>query len=123
MRPGRSVRKLVCIHIIIFAVALAYTALMLFSGIGCPIRYASGVPCPLCGISRAYISFLLLRVGDAFGFHPLFWLLPFSLFATFHRDAPFMRRVPRKATDIFVIASAVVFAAVWAIRLCTSSIP
>lgn len=47
-----------------------------FLQIGCLSRFVFHLPCPFCGMSRAWISFLNLNISDAFYFHPLFWLAP-----------------------------------------------
>lgn len=57
--------------------ALAGAALLLYvTDIGCLFRRVTGVPCPGCGTTRAWLSLFAGRVGDAFWFHPLFWLTP-----------------------------------------------
>ena len=44
------------------------------TGIGCPIRYLTGVSCAGCGMTRAWISFAHMDWRDAFYYHPLlFW--------------------------------------------------
>ena len=48
------------------AAVLAVGALTV-SGIGCVFRFATGVPCPGCGMTRAYLAF-----------HPLFWMVPIA---------------------------------------------
>ena len=44
--------------------------------IGCPLRFISGIPCPGCGMTRAYHSLLHLDFNQAFYYHPLFPLVP-----------------------------------------------
>ena len=36
-----------------------YAALLLLTGVGCPIRYVTGIPCPGCGMTRA--AYLLMH--------------------------------------------------------------
>ena len=45
-------------------------------GRGCPIRLMTGIPCPGCGLSRAYLSLLHLDLAGAFAYHPMFWAVP-----------------------------------------------
>ena len=45
-------------------------------GIGCPIRSLTGIPCPGCGLTRAWKAALQLEFADAFRYHPLFWSVP-----------------------------------------------
>ena len=37
----------------------------------CPIRRATGRPCPVCGTSRSWSSFARLHVRDSLAYHPL----------------------------------------------------
>lgn len=50
-----------------------------FTGIGCPIRFLTGISCPGCGMTRAVISLFLLNFTDAWYFHPLVFILPFVI--------------------------------------------
>ncbi|MCL2776388.1 MAG: DUF2752 domain-containing protein [Polyangiaceae bacterium] len=54
---------------------VALAAFILFVGWPCPLRLATGLPCPTCGLTRA--TRLVLR-GDfaaATAMHPLVWLV------------------------------------------------
>ena len=42
----------------------------------CPVRYLLHVPCPGCGMSRAYVHVLHLDFYSAFRMHPMFWSMP-----------------------------------------------
>ncbi len=42
----------------------------------CLLRAATGIPCPGCGMSRAWLSALWLDLAAAFGYHPMFWSIP-----------------------------------------------
>ena len=62
---------------IIGVAAVPLIALVLYvTGIGCPIKFATGISCPGCGMTRAWLSALSLRFDLALAYHPLFWLLP-----------------------------------------------
>lgn len=64
-------------HSIKILCLISITALFfLFSGIGCPIRWLTGISCPGCGITRAMLALLRLDFSAAFACHPLFWFLP-----------------------------------------------
>lgn len=59
------------------AAAVAIAALVLYAlGIGCPIKFFSGVSCPGCGLTRAWLEALQLHFDVAFAYHPLFWAVP-----------------------------------------------
>lgn len=58
---------------------------------GCPVRNLTGIPCPGCGMSRAWWAWLRLDVDAAFAYHPMFWAVP-VFFWLFRRDfRPFRR--------------------------------
>ena len=42
----------------------------------CPIRAVTGVICPSCGMSRAWLAALRLDLEAAFFYHPMFWIVP-----------------------------------------------
>ena len=43
--------------------------------IGCIFKKLSGLSCPGCGMTRAWLSFLKGDIGKAFYYHPLFWMM------------------------------------------------
>lgn len=45
-------------------------------GRGCPFRGLTGIPCPGCGMSRAWLAALRLDMTAAFRYHPMFWSVP-----------------------------------------------
>ena len=59
---------------------LTGAALLLFIwqwlGIPCLFRSITGIPCPGCGLTRAWRSALLGDVSSAFRWHPMFWSVP-----------------------------------------------
>ncbi len=54
-------------------------------GIGCPIKYVTGISCAGCGMTRAWLAMLQLQWGEAFYYHPLFWTPPIGLFVLCRR--------------------------------------
>lgn len=77
--------KEICRHIALAAVILtgAYY--------GCPIFKLFGVCCPLCGTTRAWISFLSGEIPEAFRYHPLFLISPLCFFVAVHYTVLFKR--------------------------------
>ncbi len=53
-------------------------ALLLSAGgfLPCLFRWAAGIPCPGCGMSRAYLALCSGDFRQAFFWHPLFWAPP-----------------------------------------------
>lgn len=92
-------------------VVAAYAVLFAL-GVTCPIKFVTGVSCPGCGMTRAWLSLLRLDLGAAWGYHPLFWLPPVALAAYFLCRRPFPR-----ALRLGVAAVCALFCVVYLIRL------
>ena len=61
---------------------IAAAALLLLAAFGiyrCPLDLIFGIPCPMCGMTRALISLLRLDASSAFYYHPLWPLLIVSV--------------------------------------------
>ncbi len=71
-RGRRVVRETVAICAVVAVGALA----LYVAGIGCPIKFATGISCPGCGLTRAWLEALQLHFDRAVAYHPLFWLVP-----------------------------------------------
>jgi hypothetical protein len=52
-------------------VAVAPAGLVLSDRVVCPIRLATGRPCPACGVTRSWHAALRGRPRDSLAFHPL----------------------------------------------------
>lgn len=70
------------------AIALFYVVIESL-GVTCPIRFATGISCAGCGMSRAWLCLLRLDMAGAFAYHPLFWLpVPAAGLLLFRRWLP-----------------------------------
>jgi hypothetical protein len=76
MEQKRKRVKLVifALFVLLLYSAANYFAYDLFEASLCPVYEFFGVPCPLCGMSRAAVLFAAFRFGDAFLMHPLLLL-------------------------------------------------
>ncbi len=88
-----------------------YGALFLL-GITCPIKFLTGVSCPGCGMTRAWLALLRLDFFSALAFHPLFWLPPLALGMYLFQD-----RLPRAVVRYAPAVVCGAFFAVYFIRL------
>lgn len=52
----------------------------------CPFNYFLNIPCPGCGITRAYLAAFSLNFRQAFEYHPLFFTVAPTILYTAHRD-------------------------------------
>ncbi|MDR3048611.1 MAG: DUF2752 domain-containing protein [Elusimicrobiota bacterium] len=75
-------RQFICCLLFCFI----YIVFLSFLEIPCPIRRIFTFPCPTCGVSRAWISFICGNIRTAFYYHPLFLLAPAFLFLMFKAD-------------------------------------
>lgn len=64
----------------------------------CPIRNITGLPCPGCGMTRAFLSLAKFDLAAALEYHPLFWLIPLIFIVVIfrHRVALFKRLATNK---------------------------
>lgn len=90
----------------------AMLVLLHVSGIGCPIRFATGVSCPGCGMTRAWLSVLALRLDLALAYHPLFWMVPALLLLLALRN-----RMGKRTFSALCGVALAALVAVWAVRL------
>lgn len=56
--------------------AAGLLALWLVLEPGCLFRRFTGLPCPGCGMSRAWLAVLRGDIAVALAYHPLFWTVP-----------------------------------------------
>lgn len=96
-------------------ILLVYIAVMSITGIGCPIRWLTGIPCPGCGMSRAFFALLRLDFTGAFSFHPMIYpLIVFLPWYFLGNDDTPRRRKIRKALLVLMIILAIL---VWIYRI------
>jgi len=58
--------------ILVFLLGIYILATYIFSPTLCIFNNFTGLPCPGCGLTRAYLSFLRGDILKAFAYHPLF---------------------------------------------------
>lgn len=83
----------------------------------CIIKAFTGIPCPGCGMSRAYGCLLHLDLAGAFYYHPLFWAIPI-IFA-FAIACSFGIIKNKRIIMSFSLVFTVLFLAVYVYRLAT----
>ncbi len=82
--------------------------------IPCVFHYFLHIPCPGCGMTRAWLAAFRLDFQTAFEFHPMFWSLP-VLYAYFLFDGGILRH---KTLDrILLCGIALGFGIQWLCRL------
>lgn len=82
----------------------------------CPFKLLFHIPCPGCGISRAYASLLSLDIQKAFSYHPLFFTVAPAILYAAHRNI-LKIRLSNKAEEFLLMLLSVAFIIVYLIRL------
>ncbi len=95
----------------VLAVITLYIAFFA-TGIGCPIKFITGISCAGCGMTRAYLALLRLNFSEAFHYHPLFWLPPIFLAILYNKN-----KIKPQIYKIFIFTIVVMFCIVYAYRL------
>ena len=95
-----------------FAVIAVVAVVLYVAGIGCPIKFLTGISCPGCGMTRAWLSFLSLRPDLAFAYHPLFWMAPLVVALAY-----FKQKMDARLFQTLVIIALVSILTVWIARL------
>lgn len=81
----------------------------------CPLYNFAGIPCPMCGMTRAWLDLGRGKVKEAFKMHPLLLLAPvLFLFIILSGSAKYARRRWVKAGLLLVCA---IFILVWICRM------
>ncbi len=102
-------RKLLIL--LIYGVALI---LWLANDWPCIPRAVFSIPCPCCGLTRAYIALFHLEFRTAFSFHPMFWIIPI-LILLFLADGDLFRH--KRANTLLLIALVGSFGVCYIVRL------
>ena len=108
---AKRVRDLIGVAIMVVTVALV----LHFTRIGCPIKFATGVSCPGCGMTRAWLAALAGDFDGAFSLHPLFWTVPVAFVLLLIRGL-----VPKRLISVGAATLVAALLVVWALRLTTS---
>jgi len=81
---------------------------------GCPLYRVTGIPCPGCGMTRAWVLAARLDFATAFALHPMFWAMPI-LYGFFLFDfQPFRAKW---LNWVILLAIGLGFAVAYAVRL------
>ena len=81
-------------------------------GIGCPIKFVTGISCLGCGMTRAWLSLLKLDFGAAFYYHPLFILPPIAAIVYFAKS-----KINIKIYKIIMLTIVIAFITMYLYRL------
>ncbi|WP_010250865.1 DUF2752 domain-containing protein [Acetivibrio cellulolyticus] len=95
--------------LIIGSISLLYS--LIFKRSICLFLNLTGIPCPSCGMTRAYVSLFRGNLSQAFSYHPLF-LMPFVIIFIMHEKI----RSNKKLYNGLIISLLVVIFGVYVAR-------
>lgn len=95
----------------IAAVLMVY-GLFTVLGIGCPIKFITGISCMGCGMTRAWLSVLCLDFKSAFYYHPGFWIPPLVIIFLYLKNKNKIKKY-----KFFMFTAIAVFVIIYFVRL------
>ena len=108
---GKQVMKLLGLCLI------AVLAAIVVLDAGCVFYKVTGIPCPGCGSTRAYLAAAGLRFGEAFKMHPLWPVTAPLLAVSVWKEGNLFRS--RKANTLFYALMAALYIGVYIARMVT----
>ncbi len=101
--------------VVLLFLAVYLTVSYFFTGSPCVFRLLTGVPCPGCGLTRAFFALFRFDFGQAFFFHPfIFLLIPIAVFILVEGG---IRGKPLKKYYPLFIAAAACFFLLYILRM------
>ena len=112
----RLCKKNKIIKFIFFAIlTLIYIKILKnITGTACVVSGVTGFPCPGCGMTRAWISFLKGDITNAFKYNPLYLLV---LFIAIGYLIIYIKNIKLKRLNKIIFTILVVFLMVYVIRM------
>ena len=95
-------------YVIVFFIVLAFGFLSYFNLYACPFYFISGIPCPMCGMTRAFISAFKLDFKSSFYYHAL-WPVVMVVLPTYFLLIINKIKVNKKLENILSIIIAMMF--------------
>lgn len=100
------------------AVIVGFYAVLFALGVTCPIKFITGVSCPGCGMTRAWLCLLSGKSALALHYHPLVWLPPVVVAVYLLR-----KRLPKWVVNGSLTVAGVLFCGVYLYRLLSGCAP
>ncbi len=108
--------RIIIKHIFILLALSLLIFLMSNIGIPCLFRTVTGIPCPTCGMSRAFLSLLNLNLKQSFEFHPFLIPALITIFLAIHMKFGCMK-LNKKFCNVFFTISVILLFIIYFFRL------
>lgn len=116
----KETKRLLLLHAAVALGTGAYMLVMMFSGIHCPIRALTGIPCPTCGFTRAALALLQGDIAQSLHIHPMLLPVLVSCLLFFHARP---LKLSQKLVTAVLIATAVLTFALYLFRFFMHTLP
>ena len=73
------------------------------SGTPCLVMKYLHVPCPVCGMTRAWKAALQLDFETAFAMHPMFWAIPILVLYVLYDMEPFKNKYLNRTVLLVIL--------------------
>ncbi len=118
----KAILKIIIKHIFYILCICLILALLYFLKIPCFFRFFTGIPCPSCGMTRAFLSLLRLDFSISFYYHPLLIPALVAGFIAIHMEVPLFR-FSKKFCNVYLWLFIVALLVTYAVRVLTHTIP
>ena len=119
---SKYVIEVIAKHILYIFLLFIIFLVLYFLKIPCFFRFFTGIPCPSCGMTRAFSSLLKFNFRESFYYHPLLIPALFTAFIAIHKDVP-QFKFNKKFCDIFTWTFIVIFFVVYFFRVIGNKTP
>lgn len=110
-------KKNLIIHFVIISALISYVLIINYFNISCPIRAITNIPCPTCGMTRAFISLIKLDFIKSFYYHPLLILVFPLVFFGIHKNTRMLKFMKPTLINAILYTGGILFFVVYFIRL------
>ncbi len=96
--------KTICKRALLLGLLAAILLVAVLRNTPCIFRCLTGIPCPGCGMSRAWLAAFRLDLAMAFRSHPMFWGIPLLGCLYILDGCPFPRKRTTKVLYLLILA-------------------
>ena len=112
MLNNKNTKRIIIATVVVLAVAI----LVLLDIYKCPLDYIVGLPCPMCGMTRAFLAALSGDFAGAFYYHPLWIVIIIGTAFIVMYEMEFIK-IPKTAFNVICIILGVLLLVCYIVRL------